>query len=800
PQLLQKAGYQTAYIGKWHMGPSPEPRPGYDYWLSFLGQGKYNNPELNENGRNFKAKGYMTDLLTQYAVDYLKRPRNKPFCLCLGHKAVHGPFTPAERHKDLFKNIDLPEPPNFKDTFEGKPEWIRAGIKLGEVREWRRKAKAEPVPKKLKPRRWNPRSRGKLNWYRSLAAVDESVGRVLDTLNQIGAADNTVVIFTSDNGFFHGEHQRGDKRLAYDEALRIPLLVCGPGIGRPNTTSDMMVLNIDVAPTILDLAGVKVPEVMQGRSFKPLLAGEKPKWRESFLYEYFIEPQYPGIPSILAVRTNDFKFVRYPGIEDLDELYDLKNDPYEMKNLACDSRAAGQLTSMKAELDRLVKETGYTLYKKVTPVHRPGKPVFHYNFEGEGKQIIDRTGHNYHADIGALKRINTAKGKALKCDGSAYLTVARSPLLDPSNKPWAVSVWIKPETPTGVVLAHGGSKHGYALTLLKNTVEFGIRKNGDFLSPVSFKVLDTDWVHLVGMITAERVLQIYVDGQLTGSLDSDLFVVANPNNPLEIAADSDIQVYPQQLPPFTGLIDEVMIFDGELTREQIRSLAARQPLGFDATESKPTQPYRLGQLLYQEDFDKDLGQWTVEQAEGGKALIRNGKLEIEDAQGCTIWFNQKLTAPVMIEYEATMIKADGSYDRVSDLNCFWMAVDPKNPDDIFVSSGKRGGIFRNYHPLRLYYVGCGGNDNTTTRFRRYPGGGGRPLLPGHDLRDQKYLLQPNRPIKIQLVTFGNIIQYIRDGEIIFDIRDDRPYHQGWFGLRTVRNHMTVDNFRVWRLE
>jgi hypothetical protein len=210
-------------------------------------------------------------------------------------------------------------------------------------------------------------------------------------------------------------------------------------------------------------------------------------------------------------------------------------------------------------------------------------------------------------------------------------------------------------------------------------------------------------------------------------------------------------------------------------------------------------PYAVGKLLFSDGFDKNLAQWTVEQMEGGKTFIKDSKLEIEDAQGCTIWFNQKLTAPLIIQYDATIIKAGGPYDRASDLNCFWMAVDPKNPDDILAASKKRTGKFQNYHPLRLYYVGCGGNDNTTTRFRRYPGTGHRPLKRKHDLRDKNFLLKPNQTMTIQILTFDTRILYIRDGEIIFDVNDPKPYRQGWFGLRTVRNHMTVDNFQVWSL-
>ena len=204
------------------------------------------------------------------------------------------------------------------------------------------------------------------------------------------------------------------------------------------------------------------------------------------------------------------------------------------------------------------------------------------------------------------------------------------------------------------------------------------------------------------------------------------------------------------------------------------------------------------QLIYTDDFDKDLSQWLVEQMAGGTTTLKDGQLDINDAEGCTVWFKQKLTGSVMITYEATMIKEGGKYDRASDLNCFWMAIDPKNPNDLFADK-KRGGLFRNYHPLRLYYVGYGANDNTTTRFRRYPGGGARPCLPEHDLRDKEFMHTPNRTILIQIIADGDKIRYLRDGKVVFNVKDKNPFTEGWFGFRTVRNHMRIDNFKVYQL-
>jgi len=205
-------------------------------------------------------------------------------------------------------------------------------------------------------------------------------------------------------------------------------------------------------------------------------------------------------------------------------------------------------------------------------------------------------------------------------------------------------------------------------------------------------------------------------------------------------------------------------------------------------------------ILYQDDFAEGLDNWVVEQMPGGSVRIAGGKLEIEDAKGCTVWFRNKLAGPVMIEYEAQIIKQGGPHDRGSDLNCFWMAQDLKSYDNLFAGSQRRGGRFKNYDALRLYYVGYGANHNSTTRFRRYIGTGERPVLPEHDLSDEKYMLKYNVPMKIQLIADCERIAYLRDGEVIYDVHDPEPYTDGWFGFRTVNNRMTIDKFKVYRLK
>ena len=205
-------------------------------------------------------------------------------------------------------------------------------------------------------------------------------------------------------------------------------------------------------------------------------------------------------------------------------------------------------------------------------------------------------------------------------------------------------------------------------------------------------------------------------------------------------------------------------------------------------------------LLYEENFNGDLSSWQVEQMPGGIAKIKDEKLEIDDVAGCTIWFKKELSGPIMIEYDAYIISDGGENDRVSDMNCFWMAKDVEHPNNLFENSAKRHGKFTNYDSLRLYYMGVGGHDNTKTRFRRYVGNGERPLLAAHNFSKQEFLLEPNTTYHIKIIAYDNVIQYYRNGVKMIDLNDDDPYTSGYFGFRTVNNHMTIDNFKVYRLK
>ncbi len=332
PRLLHDAGYETGYAGKWHMGTDDTPRPGFDRWVSFKGQGVYYDTPLNVDGKHAQANGYVTDVLTDYAVEFLKKPRSKPFVMYVAHKAVHGPFTPAERHKELFTNETIGRTANAQDNLDGKPVL-------------QRQVNCQPAAQGVG-------SSDDLikNQLRCLTAIDEGVGRLLKTLEETGQLDNTFLVFTSDNGYFWGEHHLGDKRWAYEESLRIPMLMRYPKRIKAGSKISQMVMNVDMAPTMLDLVGVAAPKEVQGRSILPLFKGSVKNWRTAFLSEYFMEPQYQRVPSWQAVRNERWKYVHFTELQGMDELYDLKSDPGEMKNMIFD--AASTLAGLKKDLDK----------------------------------------------------------------------------------------------------------------------------------------------------------------------------------------------------------------------------------------------------------------------------------------------------------------------------------------------------------------------------------------------------------------------------------------------------------------
>ncbi|MFC1614833.1 sulfatase, partial [Gemmatimonadota bacterium] len=327
PPMLRQRGYRTGFIGKWHMGGSKDSsRPGFDRWVSFRGQGVYFNPRFNVDGSYVEHEGYTTDLLTDYAEEFIRESRRGPFFLYLSHKAVHDDFQPAPRHRGKYRDIKVPYPPSYANTeenYRGKPQWLKRARKscIGVDHMYDNRYGFEQFYK---------------DYCECLLAVDDSVGRVLRVLEDENLLDDTIILFAGDNGFLCGEHGLIDKRNMYEPSIRIPLIAYSPGMIPRGKTREELALNIDLCPTILELAGAEPLEASPGMSLLGLALENDVPWRKEFLYEYFWERNYPQNPSVLGLRTDRYSYMRYHGTAGANELYDIRRDPHQLDNLLGD--------------------------------------------------------------------------------------------------------------------------------------------------------------------------------------------------------------------------------------------------------------------------------------------------------------------------------------------------------------------------------------------------------------------------------------------------------------------------------
>ncbi len=381
-KMLQQAGYFTAMIGKWHLGSDPT---GFDYWNILPGQGVYNDPTFYDKDGSEVIKGYATDIITDITIEALKtRPKDKPFFVMSHHKAPHREWTPDEKHRKQFENRQIPEPPTLRDDYAGRTDAIREqqqsvfrdltrnDLKLvppAELTGRDRQAwlavkpteveiEANGVKKTLKGKEledWKYQ-RYMQDYLACVQSVDDNVGRLLDWLDANGLRDNTVVIYTSDQGFFLGEHGLFDKRFMYEDSFRMPFLVRWPAGIKPGTTSKAIGINCDFAPTFLELAGQPTPNDMQGRSFLPVWMGKKPRdWRQAMYYRYYHDPGDHNTRAHYGIRTDTHKLI-YFWKKDQWECYDLVADPLEMHNIYNDPKAQATVAALKRELRRLKKE------------------------------------------------------------------------------------------------------------------------------------------------------------------------------------------------------------------------------------------------------------------------------------------------------------------------------------------------------------------------------------------------------------------------------------------------------------
>ncbi|MBN1347709.1 MAG: sulfatase-like hydrolase/transferase [Phycisphaerae bacterium] len=565
PKLLRKAGYQTAIVGKWHLKSEPA---GFDFWKVLYGQGPYYNPDLRTpNGRE-KHTGYTTDILTDVAMDWLKTQRDpsKPFMLMFQHKAPHREWQPDPKHMHMYDDVTIPEPPTLFDDWSNRTKACQmqemtvaehlndldlklkppGGLTPEQLEAW----KAAYEPKNEAFRKANLTGRDLVRWkyqryikdyLRCIASVDDNVGRLLGYLDESGLAKNTVVIYSSDQGFYLGDHGWFDKRWMYEESLRMPLMVRWPGVTKPGSVDRHLVQNLDFAETFLDIAGVKAPDDMQGRSIVPLLEGKTPAdWRKSIYYHYWEYPAVHMVNRHYGVRTDRYKLIYYYELKEW-ELFDLEKDPQELKSVCDDPSYAGVVKELKAELKRL-----QALYKDT----EPEAPRAKFRQRGLRKQIKK-------VGLEKVLQLDGPDGKARKD-------------LDCSLKPLTVGARCTPASGDGVLIAQGGGSLGYSLYLKDSLPRFAVRCGGELIEVAGKDKLPMGKAAcLVGILDASGKLSLCVNGRCVAKKDGH-FIAGKPADALSIGADTGSFVGSYAGPtPFQGELSDIRVYwgvlgDGEL--------------------------------------------------------------------------------------------------------------------------------------------------------------------------------------------------------------------------------------------
>lgn len=575
-QILQENKYETGFIGKWHMAESNSPRQGFDYWCSFSGQGNYNGNDLNINGRIVRNDGYITDELNKYALDFVNKNTDKPFCLYLSHKAVHQPFTPSEKDAELYVNDQVPEPAGWSDNLENKPSWQRVEANLEQRLRLRDKDLNQITPVKTRKFGPWPAKSGKgeqKNYLRCLSAVDKGLGEIYDLLRQKGILDNTVIVFAGDNGFFHGEHGKGDKRLAYNESMRIPLVMRYPKVAKAGQSVTEMILNADIAPTFLDLADVKIPDQMQGKSVLPLLQGQKAGWRKSFLFTYWPDLIY-FIPRITAIRTEKYLYATTPDLKDIDELYDEKNDPAELINLAENLNFSELKKSLSSELEKLKRETVYRV-----EIPRPDpEPVMNVKtgkvFSLDFKNLSFNNQSDKEFKLFGVTSVTENGNVYGKFQNGASAIVPYSSELDPSLGTFIVDCVVNPDTPDGVIASSGSQKDGWAI-FVENGIPGFVVSHGTHLQFVdgTEKIMGK-WSRLVAVIeNYKNVISFYADGKLLEKRQMLLPIqsIGPKTGDIILGQDAGEQIDPKVISnyKFVGLIKQFSIYRGKRTEAEL---------------------------------------------------------------------------------------------------------------------------------------------------------------------------------------------------------------------------------------
>lgn len=566
PKLLQAAGYQTALIGKWHLGSDPT---GFDTWRILVGQGAYYNPRFKTATGVEVVPGYATDLITDMALDWLRqRDRDRPFMLFVQHKAPHREWSPALRHLDRYADADVPAPATLFDDWQHRaPGAAQQSMSIAKHLSERdlkltfgrglddeqraafaRAYGAENERFRAAPPSGDARTRFNYQRYikdylRCVDAVDEGVGRLLDALDREQLTDDTIVLYASDQGFFLGDHGYYDKRWMYEESARFPLLVRWPGVTTPGAVCSQLVQNLDLAPTLLAACGVEVPPQMQGLSLVPLLRGERPPaWRRSIYYHYYEHPGVHDVPRHYGVRTERYKLIDYYQLGAF-ELFDLQRDPAELFDVGADPAYASVRAELMAELRRLQRECGDHDPDAAAPPGAEAPP----------------------------------KVKAARVPRTEVLRLARlgEPIVanpEPMAKVLTFGAVCRAGAHTsGVVLAHGGSRFGYACYFVDGVPCVAVRDAGRLFVARGARRAEVSEVLVAGILDADGRLHLLVGADPRTTVDAAL-LRRNPSEGLALGHDpgSAVGDYTGEA-VYDGGMRDVRIYYGELSAEELQA-------------------------------------------------------------------------------------------------------------------------------------------------------------------------------------------------------------------------------------
>jgi arylsulfatase A-like enzyme len=582
PKLLQKAGYQTAMIGKWHLESNPT---GFDHWEILIDQGPYWNPPMIRNGQRVNYTGYTTDIIGELSLNWLKdRDKDKPFMLMFQHKAPHREWQPHPRHFKLYDGVEIPEPATLFDDYEGRaspagkqqmtianhmsaldmkltppknltPEQLAAWTSYyGPIKEHYEKDK--PTGKALTHWRFQ---RYMKDYLSCVAAVDENIGKMLAYLDESGLAKNTIVIYASDQGFYLGEHGWYDKRWMYEQSLRTPLIARWPGMVKAGSVCKDMVANIDFAETFLEIAGAEVPKDMQGRSLVPVLKGQTPTdWRKAFYYHYYETPDSHNVARHYGVRTERYKLIHYYR-EDEWELFDLKNDPQEMKSIYADPANAALVAELKGELSRLQKDLGDKDPTGRVP-DEPGGPA--------------RPGAKREPGRGAgikAQKMETAMSLAAEKPLTLGGTVSeKAPAQRPAiaGKAFAIGAMVKPAT-DGVIAAQGGVSLGFSLFIQDGVPHFAVRgASGITMIKGKDKIVMNQWTHIAGVLDEKETLRLFVAGKEVASAEGNA-IPRVPAEGLSIGEDAESPVTEYKTNALKGELRHVRLYLGPVDEKEL---------------------------------------------------------------------------------------------------------------------------------------------------------------------------------------------------------------------------------------